>query len=217
MNQMPRSDFAPSNLTSPSLQGALLRMFRRELRETLRPALSTPHALYVADLMGLMLDHMEQWAHGTPYPEIDQVRATLAASEPAESRLVADFEDRGAVDERLERRVARLARQNAARALGELGGAVGAVFDDLYTAQAARHAKSRGDDKELMERIEIDLTAERVERYAAEKLGVRDEAVQSILKIPGGYSKDTFLATFDSGDPPRFTGRPGANLGAGRT
>lgn len=187
-----------SKVTSPQIMAALMRMLRREIGESLRPELSSAYAIYVADLMQLILDHMEDWVSETGYPGIEARRAVLGegASGPA---LLPDFDDRSGLDSMLEARVKALAQAGDEVQLQEVSAAIGALFDDLYSTQNERHSRSREHEKALLARIDVELTAERVEHFAAERMAIRDDPVTGIAKIPGGNSKDTFLATFASG------------------
>ena len=181
--------------------GDLLLLFRRELSSTLRPEITSPYAQYVADVMCSMLSFIEDWTVGTPYSDVDAWRAELAArfGRPGEpdSRLVA-FDDGSGVDATLARTVVAAAERGAPD-LDLLFAQIGALHDSLYTEQTRRHQERRARDQSRMAQVEIELTIERFDRFARERLGIIDDATQRITKIPGGNSKDTFLVRLRSG------------------
>jgi aminoglycoside phosphotransferase (APT) family kinase protein len=188
--------------TQASIMADLLHLFRREIAVTLRPELSSPYALYTAEVMEQMLGHMEDWAAGNLHPETDAARAALIAKSPTlpptGSHLIPEFDDGAAIDDTLAQAIIHANKKQNLALLAELGTGAAIIDDTLYTAEAQRHETSKQDDLAFMAEIDWDVTPERFDRYASSKLGIND-ATKKILKIPGGHSKDTFLITLVSG------------------
>jgi aminoglycoside phosphotransferase (APT) family kinase protein len=188
--------------TQASIMAELLHMFRREIAVTLRPELSSAYALYTADMMDLMLGHMEDWAGGNLHPETDAARAALIAKSPAipapGDHLIPEFDDGAALDATLAQAIIQAGKHDNQALLAQLGTGAAIIDDTLYAAEAERHQKSKQDDLALMAAIDWDVTPARFDHYARTKLGA-DDATKTIVKIPGGHSKDTFLITLASG------------------
>lgn len=183
------------------IYASLLRMFRRELNESVRPELQSAYPLYVVDVMGEMFSHLEDWIAGQDYADVDAQRAALlqgAADGDAAGGLTADLDDFHATDGKVE------AAFETVRALGNATDTrrmvhdIAASFDTLYGTETARQQASVETLDTLLARIDWDLTPELVERFALEKLG-KAEKVSKVTKIPGGNSKDTFLIAFADG------------------
>jgi aminoglycoside phosphotransferase (APT) family kinase protein len=185
------------------IRAQLLRMFRRELAETLRPELTSDYARNVANLLAIVLDHLIDWDAAGGYPEIDEARRTLLAALSAgggpRGRFVPELDDGGNLDEALAEAVVRDLKEADPGQLARVASAVAAIDDRLYTLENTRHAEANRQDRTLMAEIDVDLTPQLFDRYAAAKLAITDDPTASILKIPGGNSKDTFLIKLDSG------------------
>ena len=184
------------------IHAALLRMFRRELAESVRPELRSAYALYVVDVMSEMFSHMEDWITGRDYASVDKARTALLNALPdaqAGAGLTADLDDFHATDGRIEAAFER-ARSTGDRAqTSELVARIAGSFADLYATELSRHGASHDRLNALLKRIDWDLTPDLVARFAREKMGIADASVTKVTKIPGGNSKDTFLVDFTDG------------------
>jgi aminoglycoside phosphotransferase (APT) family kinase protein len=181
----------------------LLLMCRREIDATLRPELSSMYAQYVAEIMGSMLSFIEDWIARTPYGQIDECRAALAAQfkEPDSSAThdrIPAFDDVAGADSRLERYVD-AADKEPQETFCALVAKIGELHDDLYSAQSRRHEARYSQYRRRMQQLDIDLTPERFDAFLRDRMGITDDNTQSVAKIPGGNSKDTFLVSLQSG------------------
>ena len=181
------------------IHAGLLRMFRRELAESVRPELKSAYSLYVVDVMSEMFSHMADWIAGRDYMSVDATRGALLDALPdtrAEAGLTPDLDDFHATDGRVEAAF-ETARDTGDRArTSQLIAQIARSFTDLYQTELTRHGASHDELDALLKRIDWDLTPELIGRFAQEKLGKDDAAVTQVTKIPGGNSKDTFLIDF---------------------
>jgi len=187
---------------SRDTHAALLRMFRRELAESVRPELHSAYSLYVVDVMSDMFSHMEDWIAGRDYETVDALRGDLLhdlPAAPAPTGLTSDLDDFHDVDGRIEAGFEQARQDGDTVRTSQLVGRIGQGFTDLYRTELDRHGDSQQGLDTLLRRIDWDLTPELVSRFAREKFGKAEADVAKVTKIPGGNSKDTFLVDFADG------------------
>jgi aminoglycoside phosphotransferase (APT) family kinase protein len=201
---MTSASAAPSSalLANRHAYSELMAIFRRELVDDVRPELNTPYALYVVDVMCLMLDNLQDWLGGKPYAEVDALRREMLALAPSlspDADLASDLDDETGSDALVERLFEQARESGDKDRIARLSATICRTFETLYADQGERQQTSRKDQDALLAQIDIELTPERVERFARERMPGHDSAVSRVTKVPGGNSKDTFLVTFSGG------------------
>jgi aminoglycoside phosphotransferase (APT) family kinase protein len=147
-----------------------------------------------------MLDCIAQWTAAGGDAEADAERGALLARlggshADSDPRLVADFDDSGDLGRILDSRMT------------ETGGAAGAVREiagiehRFLQRESAAIASSVSAAEAMLAEIEVELTTERLDAYFASSDHFSGRRTRSIKRIPGGYSKDTYLVLTDGGDP----------------
>jgi aminoglycoside phosphotransferase (APT) family kinase protein len=145
---------------------------------------------YVGTTVPTMLDHIAHWLETGGDADADQRRLELLTKlgvdeDESAPALTPDFEDRSHLGASLEaaveaqsdqvtRDLAMIEREVFAREVGEIAAAV----DKDRTAMAS---------------VETAVTVERLDHYFQSHEVFRNLHTRSITRIPGGYSKDTFL------------------------
>jgi aminoglycoside phosphotransferase (APT) family kinase protein len=191
-----------SDISQRRVMADLLRTFRRELAETVRPEVRSPYPIYVVDLMGMVLEYMEDWAAGDGYPDIDagrkQLLDALTTVRDGRSHYLADFDDGARCDEALAAAVHAAAATGDDAVLARLGPQIAALNEKLYIDENTRLAATRGTERAILDEIYPSMSIERVQRYLSTKLAIVDDPVRRVTEIPGGHSKDTYIIALDS-------------------
>jgi len=181
----------------------LMAIFRRELIEDVRPELDTPYALYVVDVMCMMLDNLQDWLGGARYSSLDHARReVLEQAQPAslDAGLLPDLDDEYGADALMQCMFEQVRRTGDRDRIAQLSSTICRTFEALYAEQADRQQESRKEQDALLAKIDIELTPARVERFARERMPGQDPHVSRVTKVPGGNSKDTFLVAFEGGN-----------------
>jgi aminoglycoside phosphotransferase (APT) family kinase protein len=179
--------------------GSALRMIRRDIDRAIAPEAHSALAKDTIASLTLILDELADYFSSDADPEVEQSRAgiieglaTAAATEP-QLAPARDLDDRSGLARALSSLLA-TAPTSATRSAGssliaDVAAAELAALDRRKAAMAARKAA----DEETLSRIEVEITPRALDAYFAGSLEFKGLRTQSIERVLGGYSKDTYL------------------------
>lgn len=168
----------------------LYETMRLEVQTALMPELTTSYARLSADLICLTLDYLLLELDGDP--EATAARAALVARLPqpcGAEGFLPDIRDPGG----LSGRVAAGLRAAPDAADDEVIAAVGRIGRHGIDREDRQVEESRAALLAAAELADVDATADRFDRYFASTASFAGWRTQSVKRMIGGYSRDTFL------------------------
>jgi aminoglycoside phosphotransferase (APT) family kinase protein len=179
--------------------GSVLRMMRRDIDRAIAPEAHSALAKDTITSLTLILDELADYLSSDADPEAErsiagmiEALATAPATEP-QLAPARDLDDRSGLARALSSRLAAAPtsapRAAASSLIADVAAAELAALDRRKAAMAARKAA----DDETLSRIEVEITPRALDAYFAGSLEFRGLRTQSIERVLGGYSKDTYL------------------------
>jgi len=185
-------DEKPESDRDGAVIAAVLAAVRSDLERVVGPAITDPNALASARMITDILDHLIVW-HRDMAGIVGRLDQRLLALAPAAARyagvgdLLPSQHRRNGLLQSLEASIEHGALDRAR--VDEAVSVDLALFDEeirLRAAEQRREAAERAD-------IEVEITAERLQRLLQLRRGDAPVRVVSFHRVYGGYSKDTFL------------------------
>lgn len=203
--------------------GTVLSALRRDLDSVLIPELTSPMAQTIAGMMSEILLYLTVWQRDLPQriaahdkARQENLEAAVALGAPslvgADNTLLGDaigpLTDYGQLSLALDEGASGLSEKVLADDAPDSAQPLRALFDRIVDAdmrffdeELALIAAERAGAKARLEGVEVEVTEDRLSDFVARRFpGTPGCKIESLNRIPGGYSKDTFSFTLVHGD-----------------
>ncbi len=183
------------NLTPGDIEARVFRMIKTEISNTFRPELKSEYATHVANMLCTVLDNLSLWRE-SPF-SLKNHAEILESVTATGDKLGAPFrlEDNAGVANTL----AEAVRKADTKELPYLSSLIANIELERIEFENKTTVKTNLEKQELLSKIEVEVTPRLLDAYFGKSTELTNEKTDCITRLPGGYSKDTFLVSCRSG------------------